>query len=161
MSEAEGIHDPSYRKGQHDTLAWLREKLGEPNLPTLTACGKRIADLRARLAEVEAERDQLRQERGHVAEGWCREAAELEAKADALARENRRLREALERCHVVTVADGVQIVRRSPQWFVLVNGHTQRPGHSQWGGAWAEAVKMAAALAPAAVEQDGAREGQG
>lgn len=60
MSEAEGIHDPSYRKGQHDTLEWLREKLGEPNLPTLTACGKRIADLRARLAEVEAERDTLR-----------------------------------------------------------------------------------------------------
>lgn len=54
MNEADGIHDPSYRKGQNDTLEWLREKLGEPNLPTLTACGKRIADLRARLAEADA-----------------------------------------------------------------------------------------------------------
>lgn len=125
MSEADGIHDPSYRKGQHDTLEWLREKLGEPNLPTLTACGKRIADLRARLAEVEAERDRY-------------------------ARENRRLREACE--EAVWVSDRLRTDAKGRQsdYLKAADGTAIR----------ATMDKARAALAPAAVEQDGAREGQ-
>lgn len=153
MSEAEGIHDPSYRRGQIDTLEWLREKLGEPNLPTLTACGKRIADLRARLAEVEADRD-------------------------ALARENRRLREIVDR--LPKTADGVPtypgmkvwthggdkelevgrwlthpplpVVHRTPAGWEYAGYHLPMPTENCYS-------TKDAALAPAAVEQDGAREG--
>lgn len=139
MSEAEGIHDPSYRKGQHDTLAWLREKLGEPNLPTLTACGKRIAALRARLAEVEAERDRLREELADELEETFYDGSDLHE--DGWYVTNARQS---------AVAAGDRLVELG-----RLEKHPEKGcGRVQWYR------PKPADTAPAAVDQDGAREGQ-